>query len=40
MPTGVTFDIAKNRLLIADTQRNRLQIYNKLKEYAGPQRNL
>ncbi len=40
MPTGVTFDTAKNRLFIADTQRNRLQIYNKLKEYAGPQRNL
>ena len=40
MPTGVTFDTAKNRLVIADTQRNRLQIYNKLKEYAGPQRNL
>ena len=40
MPTGVTFDTAKNRLFIADTQRNRLQIYDKLKEYAGPQRNL
>jgi DNA-binding beta-propeller fold protein YncE len=40
MPTGVRFDTAKNRLLIVDTQRNRLQMYNKLREYAEPQRNL
>ena len=39
-PTGVTFDAAKSRLLIADTQRNRLQIYNKLKTYEEPIRNL
>ena len=36
----VTFDSRKGRLMIADTQRNRIQIYNKLKDYAEPQRNL
>ena len=39
-PTGVTFDGAKGRLLVADTQRSRLQIYDKLKDYAEPQFNL
>jgi DNA-binding beta-propeller fold protein YncE len=39
-PTGVTFDAAKQRLIIVDTQRNRLQMYNKLKGYTEPQRNL
>ncbi len=40
MPRAVTFDARKGRLMIADTQRNRIQIYNKLKDYAEPQRNL
>ena len=40
MPTALAFDTSNHRLLIVDTQRNRLQIYNKLKEYAEPQRNL
>ena len=40
MPRAVRFDARKGRLLIADTQRNRIQIYNKLKDYAEPQRNL
>ena len=40
LPTGVAFDAEKQRLLVVDTQRNRLQIYNKLKDYAEPQRNL
>jgi len=40
MPTGVTFDAKKNRLLVADTQRMRIQIYNKLGSYMEPQRNL
>jgi DNA-binding beta-propeller fold protein YncE len=40
MPTGVTFDSKKNRLLVADTQRMRIQIYNKLSSYMEPQRNL
>ena len=40
MPSGVTFDAKKSRLLIADTQRHRLQIYNKVTDYLEPQRNL
>ena len=40
MPTALAFDTGNNRIMIVDTQRNRLQIYNKLKEYAEPQRNL
>jgi len=40
MPTGVTFDHQKNRLLVADTQRHRLQIYKKVTGYMEPQRNL
>ena len=40
LPTGVAFDGVKQRMLVVDTQRNRLQIYNKLKDYAEPQRNL
>jgi DNA-binding beta-propeller fold protein YncE len=40
LPRSVAFDQRRGRLVIADTQRNRLQIYNKLKQYAEPQRNL
>lgn len=40
LPRAVIFDQRRSRLIIADTQRNRLQIYSKLKEYAEPQRNL
>ena len=40
MPTAVEFDPEKERLLVADTQRGRLQIYNKLKGYLEPQFNL
>ena len=40
LPTGVTFDAAKHRLLIVDTQRSRLQIYNKVRDYSEPIRNL
>ena len=40
MPTGVTFDAAKGRLIVVDNQRSRLQIYNKVKEYLVPQMNL
>jgi sugar lactone lactonase YvrE len=39
-PTGVTFDPKKNRLIVADSQRHRLQIYNKVQEYLEPQRAL
>ena len=40
MPTGVTFDAENSRLIVADTQRSRLQIYNKVKDYMEPQFNL
>jgi DNA-binding beta-propeller fold protein YncE len=40
LPRAVKFDQHRGRLIIADTQRNRLQIYSKLKSYAEPQRNL
>jgi len=32
-PTAVVFDERNDRLIVSDTQRNRLQIYNKLKNY-------
>jgi DNA-binding beta-propeller fold protein YncE len=32
-PTAVVFDPRYGRLIVSDTQRNRLQIYNKLKNY-------
>ena len=40
MPTGVTFDAKKSRLLVCDTHRHRIQIYNKVTDYLEPQRNL
>lgn len=40
MPQAVEFDVARQRLLIADTQRNRIQIYNKLDSYVSAQKNL
>ena len=40
MPTGVTFDTANSRLIVADTQRSRVQIYNKVDDYMEPQFNL
>lgn len=40
MPTALVFDVEKSRLLVADTQRGRLQIYNKPKDYIDPQFNL
>ena len=39
-PTAVTFDAARSRLLVADTHRSRIQIYNKLQGYMEPQFNL
>ena len=33
MPTAVEFDHARTRLMVADTQRGRIQIYNKLDDY-------
>ena len=40
MPRAVHFDTAKNRLLVIDTQRSRVQIYNKQNGYMVPQLNL
>jgi DNA-binding beta-propeller fold protein YncE len=40
VPTGVLFDTEKSRLIVVDSQRSRLQIYNKEKEYMVPQMNL
>ena len=40
MPTAVEFDAEKGRLMVADTQRGRIQIYNKLNDYLEPQFNL
>ncbi len=40
LPTGCTFDLANNRLIVCDTQRGRLQVYNKDNSYMDPQFNL
>ena len=40
LPTGVEFDVEKSRLIVADTQRSRVQIYHKPKDYLEPQFNL
>ena len=39
-PAGVTFDPVKGRLVVADTQRSRMQLYNKVPSYAEPARNI
>ena len=39
-PTAVEWDTANNRLMVADTQRSRLQIYKKTSGYLVPQLNL
>ena len=40
MPRAVTFDPVKERILIADTHRSRIQIYDEPKNYMEPQLNL
>ena len=40
MPTGLDFDVTRSRLIVADTQRARVQIYNKVHDYIEPQYNL
>ena len=40
LPTGVKFDTKNNRLFVVDSQRWRIQIFNKLDEYAEPQFNI
>ena len=39
-PTAIEYDTENNRLIVVDTQRSRLQIYNKLSSYLIPQLNL
>ena len=39
-PTGIEYDEENNRLIVADTQRSRIQVYNKLSRYLIPQLNL
>jgi len=39
-PTAVDFDAATDQVIIADSQRNRLQIYNKVRNYSDFQANL
>ncbi len=40
MPTAAVFDVDRERLMVVDTQRSRIQIYCKLKDYVEPQFNL
>ena len=40
LPTAVEFDEERSRLVVADTQRSRVQMYQKLKDYLEPQFNL
>ena len=39
-PTAVIFDAKHGRVIVSDTQRNRLQIYNKLKNYTTAARTI
>ena len=40
MPVACVFDQETSRLIVADTQRARLQVYEKDKNYSNPQFNL
>ncbi len=40
LPTGLVYDAAQGRLMVVDSQRSRLQIYNKVQGYMVPQMNL
>ena len=39
-PTAVEFDPKTDRIIVADSQRNRLQIYRKVRDYVDFQANL
>ena len=39
-PTAVDFDPKSDQIIVADSQRNRLQIYNKVRNYTDFQANL
>ena len=40
LPTGLTYDAERGRLMVVDSQRSRIQIYNKVRGYMVPQLNL
>ena len=40
LPVGVTYDVEKSRLLVVDSQRWRIQIFNKITNYSDPQFNI
>jgi DNA-binding beta-propeller fold protein YncE len=40
LPMAVVFDEEKSRLMVVDSQRHRIQIYNKLPDYRDPQFNI
>jgi len=40
LPVGVAYDAKKSRLLVVDSQRWRIQIFDKLKNYSEPQFNI
>ncbi len=40
LPTGVKFENSRNRLFVVDSERWRIQIFNKLEGYAEPQFNI
>ena len=40
LPSGIAFDAVNSRLMVADTQRWRIQIYNKVLDYSEPQFNI
>ncbi len=40
LPTDLVFDAVHQRLIVADTQRQRIQIYNKLQDYTIPSRTI
>ncbi len=40
LPSDLVFDTVNQRLVVVDTQRMRLQIYNKLKDYTPPARTI
>ena len=39
-PTAVEFDPATDSVIVADSQRNRVQIYKKVRDYSDFQANL
>ena len=40
LPAGVDYDPAKNRIVVSDSQRWRIQMYRKVSDYIEPQYNL